>query len=187
MNGADVLFKTRLLKWKISKSLIWLLSESAGNLLQPLQLNISIQVSLTFHHTVWISMLHRKVTSTLMAGLKVSYQDIAQSTTHCLLQVTFYPIMHPGARCFPGKQWTKPRRPHDVKEHVIDQTRPLSSTAHMAIVGAFSGEQGSAWAPWLSAPYTTTAMHCLPEPAWNLMAVVYLLHRTKQDDDHSNP
>lgn len=100
-------------------------------------------------------MSHEKVTSTLMAGLKVSYQDIAQSTTHCLLQVTFYPIVHTGARCFPGKQWTKPHRPHDVKEHVIDQTRPPSSTAHMAIVGAFSGEQGSAWAPWLSAPYTT--------------------------------
>lgn len=111
----------------------------------------------------WITqMLHAKVTSTLMAGPKVSYQDIAQSATHCLLQFTFYPIVHTGARCFPGKRWTKPRHPHDVKEHVIDQTRPLSSIAswstsdaHMAIVGAFSGEQGSAWAPWLSAPYTT--------------------------------
>lgn len=127
-----------------------------------------------------------KSKSAMMAGLKVSYQDIAQSTTHCLLQVTFYPIVHTGARCFPGKQWTKPRRPHDVKEHVIDQTRPLSSIAswstsdaHMAIVGAFC------------LPHTQhTAMHCLSEPAWNLMAVwatvVCLLHRTTRDDDHSN-
>lgn len=92
--------------------------------------------------------------------------SIAQSITQ-LLPACLLPIVHSGARCFPGKNTHAPADPHDVKKNKTDSSdQPpsfvdpwSSSNDHMPICDSFGPIHSKLQTVFLTTALTQANLH----------------------------